>query len=236
MATADIKTSRSIIRISRDGEVEENSLVAIRILDLYTHVPGQMVMVRYYTDESRTKIDNMLALGLKHGVGSDCYQIITPFNKTIIWGVAKTMSEVDVAKFPTGKEKYIYLDQESGKAKYVTVNSNGERVFTLISDGPRAYEDISTGRTFYLDAYNWDGGGEGAPSIDPSDVRDIAEAVFDERIVAVLNQYFTKEQIEDLLDGKVDKLQGIENANKYLTVDSTGYVQPNDLTLNWIEN
>ena len=47
---------------------------------------------------------------------------------------------------------------------------------------------------------------------------------------------FNKEQIEDLLEGKVDKLQGIENANKYLTIDNTGYVQPNDLTLNWIEN
>jgi len=228
---AKIETGRSIIRISRDGNIEESAEVAIRILDLFHHVPGQMVMIEYYTDGTKTAIDNMVAIGLKEGVGTDCYQIITPFHKTIIWGVAKTYSEVDAAQFPTGREVYISLIPERNKPEYVTL-VNGERTFTPITDGPRAYEDISTRRTFYLDVYNWSGGGGGG-EIDPEEVKVIVHTVVDQPF-ELINQSITNLQAD--LSGKVDKDQGVANAGKYLTIGANGKVQATEFSLEWIEN
>lgn len=230
-----VETSRAIIRISRNRDPEESAEVAIRVLDLFTHLPGQIVMVTYKVDENL--IDNMVAVGIKNGVGPDCYQIVTPFNKTIIWGVFKTLPETDVAKFPTGREKYIFLDPSDNIAKYITLDTEshvpGRKKFTPITDGPRAYEDISTGRTFYLDAYNWSGGGGG--EIDPDTIRQIVISIVDGRIDQKLTNYYDKETIDANLDGKVDKAQGVGNAGKYLTVGVDGNVQLTNFELNWVE-
>lgn len=232
MATS-IKTSRAIIRISRDGEIEESAEVALRVLDMYTHLPGQLVMVTYRVDEYL--IDNMVAIGIKHGAGADCYQIITPFNKTIIWGVFKTLPETDVAKFPTGREKYIYLDQSDGIAKYITLDTSTPqpaKKFSPITDGPRAYEDISTGRTFYLDAYNWSGGDS---EIDPEAIRQIVLSVIDDRVGQMLTNYYDKGEIDQNLAEKVDVAQGAENNGKYLTVGIDGNVQLTNFEIKWVE-
>lgn len=230
-----IDTSRAIIRISRDGNTEKSAEEAIRILDLFTHMTGQIVMITYWVDENLGLVDNMVAVGIKNGVGPDCYQVITPFNKTLIWGVFKTLPETDVAKFPTGREKYIYLNSDTGIAEYVTLDTSVNppaKKFSAITDGPRAYEDISTGRTFYLDAYNWSGGGG---DIDPETIRQIVLSIIDGRIDQKLANYYTKGEVNDLLDGKVDKAQGAGNAGKYLTVGIDGNVQLTNFELNWVE-
>lgn len=231
----NIETGKAIIRISRDSVVEESAQAAVRILDQFTHIVGQIIMVRYVVDESLGLIDNMVAIGIKEGIGPDCYQIITPFNKTLIWGILKTLPETDVANFPTGREKYIFLDPGDGIAKYVTLDTSvtpPRKSILPITDGPRAYEDISTGRTFYLDAYNWSGGGG---DIDPETIRQIVLSIIDGRIDQKLANYFTKAEVNDLLDGKVDKAQGAANAGKYLTVGIDGNVQLTNFELNWVE-
>lgn len=232
---ANVKTSRAVIRISRDERVEANSNVAIRILDMYTHVIGQIVMIRYYADPgTNTLVDNMVAVGIKDGIGHDCYQLLTTFHKTVIWGVVTDPSEVDAGKFVTGREKYIYIDPETKKCKYVIYNAESdERQFIPITDGPRAYEDIATGRTIYIDAYgSYSGGGSG---IDPQEIEEIVSALIDTKIRNNNNNYYDKTTIDGMLDGKVDKDQGIANAGKYLTVGVNGMVQVTPFELNWVE-
>lgn len=186
-----------IIRFTRDGDIEPNRAIAIRALDTFEHIIGQPVLVRYYTSPAKDDIDCMVAIGIKNGIGPDCYHIMSPFDKSIIWGIASTYEEIDVAKFPSGREKYIFIDPETQEAKYVILNESGEREFIDITDGPKAYDDISTGRTIYIASV--DGKVSVCAGYSDDDIRRIAE-------------------------GKLNIKQEIEDSNKVVVTDEGGNI------------
>ena len=186
-----------IIRFTRDGDIEPSRAVAIRALDTFEQLVGQPVLVRYYTSPAKDDIDCMVAIGIKDGIGPDCYHIMSPFDKSIIWGIATTYEEVDVAKFPTGREKYIFIDPNTQEAKYVILNEFKEREFIDINDGPKAYEDISTGRTIYIASV--DGKISVCAGYSDDDIRRIAE-------------------------GKLNIKQEIEDGNKVVVTDENGNI------------
>lgn len=186
-----------IIRFTRDGDIEPSRAVAIRALDTFEQLVGQPVLVRYYTSPAKDDIDCMVAIGIKDGIGPDCYHIMSPFDKSIIWGIATTYEEVDVAKFPTGREKYIFIDPNTQEAKYVILNEFKEREFIDINDGPKAYEDISTGRTIYIASV--DGKISVCAGYSDDDIRRIAE-------------------------GKLNIKQDVEDGNKVVVTDENGNI------------
>ena len=191
------ESQNPIIRFTRDGEIEPSRIVAIRALDTFEHLIGQPVLVRYYTSPAEDDVDCLVAIGIKNGVGPDCYHIMSPFDKYLIWGIATTLEEVDVAKFPTGREKYIFIDPETKKAQYVILNKYKEREFIDITDGPRAYEDLSTGRTIYITTVD----GE----------------------VSVCKGY-SDEDIRLISEGKLNIQQDRENGNKVVVIDENGLI------------
>ena len=191
------ESQNPIIRFTRDGDIEPSAIVAIRALDTFEQLIGQPVIVRYYTSPAKDDIDCMVAIGIKNGVGPDCYHIMSPFDKSIIWGVVTSYEEVDVAKFPSGRERYIYIDPETNKAQYVILNDRGEREFIDITDGARAYEDISTGRTIYIASIN----GE----------------------ISVCSGY-SDEDIRRISEGKLNIKQDIEDGNKVVITDAEGNI------------
>lgn len=191
------ESQNPIIRFTRDGDIEPSAIVAIRALDTFEQLIGQPVIVRYYTSPAKDDIDCMVAIGIKNGVGPDCYHIMSPFDKSIIWGVVTSYEEVDVAKFPSGRERYIYIDPETNKAQYVILNERGEREFIDITDGARAYEDISTGRTIYIASIN----GE----------------------ISVCSGY-SDEDIRRISEGKLNIKQDIEDSNKVVITDAEGNI------------
>lgn len=191
------ESQNPIIRFTRDGEIEPNRIVAVRALDTFEHLIGQPVLVRYYTSPAEDDVDCLVAIGIKNGIGPDCYHIMSPFDKYLIWGIATTLEEVDVAKFPTGREKYLFIDPETKKAQYVILNKHKEREFIDITDGPRAYEDLSTGRTVYITTVD----GE----------------------VSVCKGY-SDEDIRLISEGKLNIQQDREDGNKIVVTDENGLI------------
>lgn len=195
--TVESYSPNAVIRFTRDGDIEPSRIVAIRALDTFHHLIGQPVIVRYYTSPAKDQIDCITAVGVKNGIGPDCYQIMSPFNKSIIWGVVSSYEEMDVAKFPTGREVYIFIEPETKEAKYARLNEFHEREFVDITDGPKAYEDLTTGRTIYI------------ASIDGK--------------VSVCSGY-SDDDIRRISEGKLDIQQDIEDSNKIVTTDENGKI------------
>ena len=73
------------IQISRCSSIFNNRLAALLHLNEYTHAPGKPVMVRYI-DESG-KIDTITAIGVRSGIGQDCYSIVSYGQEGAIGGV-----------------------------------------------------------------------------------------------------------------------------------------------------
>ena len=55
------------IKLSRGAYTEDSRSIAILHLDLREFSPGEAAIVNYYTDEKKTKIDTVLAVGIKSG-------------------------------------------------------------------------------------------------------------------------------------------------------------------------
>lgn len=202
-------TNNTIIKISRGSGIEKNRRVALRRLMNFNHIIGQPVMVRYYTDPSNTSIDTIVAMGIKDGVGLDCFQLLSVFNKDIIYGISDKYEDFPVTKFPTNTERFIFIDPEKdNKAFYVTIGDDTivgaqGRQYEEITDGPRIYEDVSTGHTIYLSGTNSVQIGSG----------------------------YTNEEIDTLIESRLSVNQGAENAGKILIVGSDGkvtYMDVND--------
>ena len=93
------------IKLSRGAYTEDSRSIAILHLDLREFSPGEAAIVNYYTDENKTKIDTVLAVGIKSGHGRDCYRIISSGQFVIVWDVVTTLP--DVSKLAR-QELYLY--------------------------------------------------------------------------------------------------------------------------------
>lgn len=133
--------------ISRNGSVKDSREIAVLALNLRNHAFGELSMVRYYVDKEKTEIDTVVAIGIKNGVGPDCYKIITLGGGNIITGILTEAP--DISSLVHG-EIYIYLDPEQeGKPVYV-YEVNGERFFEEITGGPYKYEVVEDGYRWYF--------------------------------------------------------------------------------------
>lgn len=131
------------IRISRSMYVERDRSIAILRLNQCEHLIGQPVMVRYYTDDSHTETDTVLAIGIQNGVGEDCYKVISLGGLVLVRNVVQTPP--DVSQLTHGE---IYLcPDENGVWSYM-YEEGGVRQIENITGGPFIFSSIE-------DKYRW---------------------------------------------------------------------------------
>lgn len=118
--------SRSVtIRISRNQGVARDRSIAVLKLNKLTHYVGQPVMVKYYSKPG--EIDTLLALGIKDGIGADCYKIVSFAGLELVRGVVSNPPDIS---FLIHGEMYLYR------------NNNGIWHFVYAVDGERIIEPI----------------------------------------------------------------------------------------------
>lgn len=137
-------SSYSKIRISRSKYIERDRSIAILRLDTAEHLLGQPTMVRYYTDSTQSEYDTIFAMGIKDGVGRDCYKIISLGGLELVRDVVTELP--DVSALVHG-ELYIYEDTSINKWYYV-YEVNKERQIDEIVAPPTIYVSIE-------DKYRW---------------------------------------------------------------------------------
>lgn len=131
------------IKISRSKYIETDRHIAWMRLNMCNHLVGQPVMVRYYVDENQTETDTLFAIGIKDGVGEDCYKVISLGGLNIITGVLYELPDVSAL---THGELYLYQDSET-KNWYYVYALNNERQIEPIS-GDYAFANLD-------DKYTW---------------------------------------------------------------------------------
>jgi hypothetical protein len=141
-------TDQSIMRISRCTEIKNDRDQAILWLDNLTFESGYIIMVSYYSvnpdNPERRFIDSILALGLKSGVGRDCYKVISVTKPRLIWGVCYMPNEIpDVSALVHGEE-YLYHDPVTENWSLISCE-DGSRKFTQISDYPQTLINLEDG-------------------------------------------------------------------------------------------
>ena len=133
------------IKLSRGAYTEDSRSIAILHLDLREFSPGEAAIVNYYTDEKKTKIDTILAVGIKSGHGRDCYRIISSGQFVIVWDVVTTLP--DVSKLAR-QELYLYHDLNSD-SWYLVYMEDDTRITTPIPEEAYTYRCLKD-NNFYV--------------------------------------------------------------------------------------
>ena len=146
------------IQIARRREVEEDRLIAERLLKDRHFLRGELVMVEYEKPEPDFKTGRttgvLLAIGTEDGIGENCFRIISMGGEVPISGVSFDIPP-DVSLMYWGN-LYLYVDSNKKVYYSYKINSrsdgtNGTRVETEIPiDKNIIFWDLSTGyRWFY---------------------------------------------------------------------------------------
>lgn len=131
------------IRISRSKYIERDRGIAVLRLNMAQHLVGQPVMVRYYVDEEQTETDTLFAIGIKDGVGEDCYKVISLGGLNLVSDVVKELP--DVSSLAHGE---LYLYQDENEVWYYVYEIDGDRQLEKITGGPYTFANIK-------DKYRW---------------------------------------------------------------------------------
>lgn len=143
------------IQISRSKYIEESrAIAALRLVDKH-FLAGEVMMLNYYKDpDIRTDVGTLVVIGVKEGVGEDCYRILEMGGQV---PVRKVGELPDYSKLVHG-EIYVWygdpdlrddVDEEYWCYVY---EEDGHRVIERITDGPFIFLDLDSGyRWFYKD-------------------------------------------------------------------------------------
>lgn len=137
------------IQISRSKFIEESRPVAILRLNEYEFLKGEPVMLNYYkkNPDLKTDIDTLVAIGIKDGVGEDCYRIINSGGTVPVRGVVEEAP--DVSALVHG-ELYILKNEESWFYVYLKEGHVNRTVEVIPKDKQFIFLDLTTGyRWFY---------------------------------------------------------------------------------------
>lgn len=141
-------TETSRIQLSRNKYIEESRAIAVLRLNEYDFYPGEIVMMNYYKNpDFRNDVGVLVAIGVKKGVGENCYRIVSAGGTVRVRDVVNKLP--DVSKLVHG-ELYIYKDPNE-KWFYV-YKKNGEE------PGGRTIEEITGGPFIFVsleDGYRW---------------------------------------------------------------------------------
>lgn len=139
------------IRLSRNNEIEENIDVAKITLDnLYYHKQGQPVLVRYYKDPEKQIVDTLVAIGIKDGIGRNCYSLLTTSGELEVNGIYdRELTPPDVALLVNGA---VYISRYNDVLSLV-YKGNGDirRVVPIDNTKEIIFRNLADGfRWFYI--------------------------------------------------------------------------------------
>lgn len=136
----------STISISRNKEIQANVETAMIRLDEWNHLVGNLVMIKYYTEDGN--IDALFAVGVKEGIGRDCYSIISTAELYVVNDVlyedpVSVESLVDYQRF---------LCKHDGEWKILKLGENKYRTYIDIPKDPYIFRNLADGfQYFYVD-------------------------------------------------------------------------------------
>lgn len=128
----------TLIRFPRCKYVASSRQIAmIHLMEDFTHVVGQPVVVGYYKDQDHTEIDTIVAMGVKNGKGKDCFKVVTTGQFIIVWDIVYSLP--DVSSLVHG-EIYLYKNQSDKTWYIVSLNEdNMGRSIEPITEDPKFY-------------------------------------------------------------------------------------------------
>ena len=130
--------TRSVtMKTARNRNIEINKDVAMIWLNQFSHKVGQPVIVRYYDEND--SIDCIYAMGIKNGIGPDCYSVVSPKTCDIIWGVVTQAP--DISSLVNG-EIFLYYNITSDTWNLVYIKEDS-RIIQELSEKPEMYFNIS---------------------------------------------------------------------------------------------
>ncbi len=143
------------IQISRSKYIEESrAIAALRLVDK-EFLKGEIMMLNYYKDpDKRTDIGVLVVIGVKDGVGEDCYRILEMGGQMPVRQVGELP---DYSKLVHGEIYVWYGDpdlRDDVDEQYwcYVYEEDGHRVIERITGGPYIFLDLETGyRWFYED-------------------------------------------------------------------------------------
>jgi hypothetical protein len=142
--------SEQRVQISRSKYIEDSRPIAVLRLNEKDFLKGEVCMLNYYKDpDFRTDIGVIVAIGIKDGVGEECYRILS-VGGTV--PVREVVSELpDVSKLVHG-ELYVYEDPETKVWNYVYKSESGpERIIEPITGGPYIFESLEDGFSWFYE-------------------------------------------------------------------------------------
>ena len=132
-------SSSVTIQISRNRNVARDRSIAILKLNKINHLVGQPMMVKYFAEPGiSNKIDTLFALGIKNGIGEDCYKIISLSGLELIRGVSKVIP--DISQLVHG-ELYLYQDKNN-IWNYVYEENNERKIEPIVDLAPTVFVNI----------------------------------------------------------------------------------------------
>lgn len=135
-----------LIKISRATNIEDRINLAIIRLDSINHYFGQPVMIRYYEDPEKTKINCIFAIGIKDGIGKDCYKIISIKGIKYVRNVVEQIPDVSAL---THNEIYLWKNDIDEKWSYVYLEGDSRTVTPIEEDKEYIFTNIENGFNYY---------------------------------------------------------------------------------------
>ena len=136
------------IQISRSKYIEESrAIAALRLVDK-EFLKGEIMMLNYYKDpDKRTDIGVLVVIGVKDGVGEDCYRILEMGGQMPVRQVGELP---DYSKLVHGEIYVWYGDpdlRDDVDEQYwcYVYEEDGHRVIERITGGPYIFLDLETG-------------------------------------------------------------------------------------------
>lgn len=140
----------STIKLLRSSSIYSDLSEALHILKNFSHISGQPVILYYYLDEEKTKIDCLFALGINDGVGEDCYSIVSSKSEILIDRVI--LGELpDIMEFRLDRKEIFLCNPTESETNYWVTVENEERILTEVKNtNPILIKDISTGELWWV--------------------------------------------------------------------------------------
>jgi len=134
------------LKVSRSKYIEESKDIALIRLDTIQHIVGQPVMINYYATNG--DLETITAIGVKDGVGRDCYSIVSTSKESIVNNVYEELP--DVSELVHGA-RYICKLEDKWSIVRIDDNNNVRLVETLLDNDPQIIKELETGfRWFYV--------------------------------------------------------------------------------------
>jgi len=136
------------LRFSRCREVMSSRDAALRHLGAKEFTRGEPVIVNYYEDSSvNSSINTIVAVGIRNGIGKDCFRVVTLGQYEIVWGVVKELPDVSAL---VHNELYLYQDPR-GMWYYVSAPDGITRAIEPILPIPHMYLNVENNLIYTSD-------------------------------------------------------------------------------------